>query len=288
MNKNIFDQGLCLLRQPVAPLVSMVQFLYLTGPFATVAEVIGELPEPIETEFAVYERPVALMREYLEFLRPLESLKSGQETGGDVVNEQGEPVDRITAVSALVVQQVLTAELEKINSRLCGPCNCTLCCTGPAESMRQEFFEIPLTPREIDLFAVDRYDHADSRACRALDEKELHCDGQPFYRRRSPGLFHWQNGWSLILPKGSQCPNLETDSGCCRVYAQRPGVCRRPQIFPYMLERLDEPRAGKPVYRLRQTLLAVVDCPYVRELQDDIARYAAAGELHLAWKENKT
>ncbi len=47
-------------------------------------------------------------------------------------------------------------------------------------------------------------------------------------------------------------------------------------------------KAGSPAYRLRQTLLAVVDCPYVRELQDDIARYAAAGELHLAWKENKS
>ncbi len=288
MNENTFEQGLSLLRQPVAPLVSMVQFLYLTGPFATVAEVIGELPEPIETELAVYEHPATLLREYLEHLQPLESLKSGQETGDNVVDEQGEPVDRMTAVSALVMQQVLSAELEKINSRLCGPCNCTLCCTGPTEDMSQEFFEIPLAPREIDLFAVDRYDQADSRARRARDEKELHCDGRPFYRRRSPGLFHWQNGWSLILPRGSQCPNLEAGSGRCRVYAQRPEVCRQPQIFPYMLERLDAPETGSPAYRLRQTLLAVVDCPYVRELQDDIARYAAAGELHLAWKENKS
>lgn len=288
MNENTFEQGLSLLRQPVAPLVSMVQFLYLTGPFATVAEVIGELPEPIETELAVYEHPVALLREYLEYLQPLESLKTEQEIESNVVDEQGEPVDRMTAISALVMQQVLTAELEKINSRLCDPCNCTLCCTGPAESMNQEFFEIPLARREIDLFAVDRYDQVDSRTRRARDEEELHCDGQPFYRRRSPGLFHWQNGWSLILPRGSQCPNLEPGSGRCRVYAQRPEVCRRPQIFPYMLERLDEPRAGNPEYRLRQTLLAVVDCPYVRELQDNIALYAAAGELHLAWKENKS
>ncbi|VAW36821.1 hypothetical protein MNBD_DELTA04-369 [hydrothermal vent metagenome] len=288
MNENTFEQGLSLLRQPVAPLVSMVQFLYLTGPFATVAEVIGEMPEPIETELAAYEHPVALLREYLEHLQPLESLKSEQETGSDVVDEQGEPVDRMTAVSALVMQQVLTTELEKINSRLCGQCNCTLCCTGPSEDMSQEFFEIPLAPREIDLFAVDRCDHAGSRAHRARDEEELYCDGQPFYRRQSPGLFHWQNGWSLILPRGARCPNLEPGSGRCRVYAQRPEVCRRPQIFPYMLERLDEPRADSPTYRLRQTLLAVVDCPYVRELQDDIARYAAAAELHLAWKENKS
>jgi len=40
VEKKDFQAGIALLGQPVLPLVSMVQFLYLTGPFATVAEVI--------------------------------------------------------------------------------------------------------------------------------------------------------------------------------------------------------------------------------------------------------
>ena len=39
--------------------------------------------------------------------------------------------------------------------------------------------------------------------------------------------------------------------------------------------------------RIRQSLLAVVDCPYVQELQDEIVEYAAASELHLLLKQNK-
>jgi len=286
MNHKKISQGLDLLHRPVMPLVSMVQFLYLTGPFDTVGEVIGELPEPIDTEYVFYERPVALMREYLPRVQALESLKSGRTPDCGVIDEHDEPVDRMTAVSALVAQQVLTAELEQINSLLCGPCNCTLCCVGPDNSMNQEFFEIPLARDEVDLFAVERYDDEKSRSQCSGDEDELDCDGLPFYRRRLPGLFHWRTGWSLILPRDSRCPNLEAD-GRCKVYPERPAVCRRPQIFPYMLEPLDTDQGAAPVYRLRQSLLAVVDCPYVRDFKDDIARYAAASELHLVLKENK-
>ena len=40
-------------------------------------------------------------------------------------------------------------------------------------------------------------------------------------------------------------------------------------------------------FRLRNTLLAVMDCPYVQELQDVIALYAAASELELIFRRNK-
>ncbi len=76
--------------------------------------------------------------------------------------------------------------------------------------------------------------------------------------------------------------------GRCSIYDNRPQVCRKPQIFPYLLEKEQGHRAdGRPVFRLRNTLLAVMDCPYVQQLQHDIALYAAASELELVFRRNK-
>lgn len=282
MEKEDFQKGIALLAEPVLPLVSMVQFLYLTGPFTRVEEVIDEMPEPIETGYALYENPRELLRNHLEHLRLLEGLKSGEEIGLHVVNESGEPVDDMTALASLVSQRIMEDELETINSVLCGPCGCTLCCTGPSRTMNQEFFEIPLQGEEKDLFPVVRHDSADSRSCLALDDEVLQVDGAPFYQLPDPGLFRWKNGWSLILPRESSCPGLE-ENGRCRVYLTRPQVCRRPQIFSYILENTDQ----TDQYRLRGSLLAVTDCPYVQVLQEEIAAYAAACELELVLKGNK-
>ena len=88
------------------------------------------------------------------------------------------------------------------------------------------------------------------------------------------------------MPKSSHCPNLEAEQGRCLIYANRPEVCRRPQIFPYILEK--ETGSGpQPVYRLRNSLLAVVDCPYVSMLKDEIAAYGAACELDVIFTRNK-
>jgi Fe-S-cluster containining protein len=97
-------------------------------------------------------------------------------------------------------------------------------------------------------------------------------------------MVHWQHGWSLILPRSSRCPNLAAD-GRCQIYSDRPEVCRRPQIFPYVLEPFTD-EAG-PGWRIRRSLLAVLDCPYVRLLQDEIAGFAAASELDLVFRRNK-
>jgi Fe-S-cluster containining protein len=86
----------------------------------------------------------------------------------------------------------------------------------------------------------------------------------------------------MILPRNTSCPALE-DNGRCRVYADRPRVCRKPQLFCYIVEPAEEPLQ----YRLRSSLLAVSDCPYVRELKDEIAAYAAANELELVIRGNK-
>lgn len=284
MPEEKFAEGVRLLRQPVMPLVSMLQFLYLTGPFATVAEVIAELPEPIETDRTVYEQPRQLLTAYLEALAGLAQLKQGNPPVPAVVDEEDQPVDLLTAGIALLQQQVLTAELERINSLLCGPCGCTLCCVGPEADMAQEYFEIPLAPQELDLFPVPRHDSGASRGRRATEEDELTIDGVPFYRLAGPQLVHWRNGWSLILPRQSACPALEPARGHCRVYTERPQVCRRPQLFPYVVESLGE---GNDTYRIRQSLLAITDCPYVRDLHDEIADYAAASGLNLVLTRNK-
>lgn len=282
-----YEDGFRLLRQPVMPLVAMLRFLFLIGPQETVAEVIDELPEPIETAGAVYDRPRALLAEYMQSLARLELMKQGKFSPAGMVDDENNPVDPLTADFALLQQEVLTAELEKINSLLCGPCSCSLCCIGPDQDMAQEFFEIPLSPGELELFPITRHDSEASRLHRSGDEDELLLDGRPFYRRVLPVLVHWRNGWSVILPRESACPNLEPGTARCRIYDSRPVVCRRPQIFPYMVEPVDGFPEGRDAYRLRRSLLAIADCPYVRDLRDEIADYAAASELHLVLKRNK-
>lgn len=287
MNKETFTTGIKLLQQPALPLISMVQFLYLTGEFETVEEVVAELPEPIETAYTLYERPQQLLAPFLKGLQPLQQLKSGQATFDNVVSPQGDPVDQMTAASAIVAQQVLTLELEAINSALCAPCGCTLCCVGPEPGMEQHFFEIPLDEHEIPLFPVPRIDTDDSRQHCSMDDQPLLVRGKPFYTGQETSLVHWQDGWSLILPTASSCTNLEGSSGHCLVYADRPQVCRRPQIFPYVLELISIRNHHQPRYRLRHSLLGVVDCPYVSLLKDEIAAYAAACELEMIFKKNK-
>jgi Fe-S-cluster containining protein len=150
--------------------------------------------------------------------------------------------------------------------------------------MAQTYFEIPLQSGEGDFFPLERIDTEASRTHRVDEEPPLQVGGRDFFDQSDPMLIHWQRGWSLILPQESRCPNLET-SGRCRIYPDRPEVCRRPQIFPYVVEPVE--RDGESVLRLRQALLAVVDCPYVRLLQDEIAAYAAACELEMIFRHNK-
>ena len=284
VEKEALTAGLALLRQPVLPLVGIVQFVYLTGDFATVEEVLGQLPEDIETGHALYRDATSLLAPYADLLQPLVALKAGKPLPDRVVDPAGTPVDAMTATLALVSQRILTRELERINSLLCAPCDCTLCCVGPEAEMAQAYFEIPLQPGEIDFFPLERIDSPESQSHRVDDEPPLQAESRDFFDRPDSALIHWRSGWSLILPKASQCPNLEA-SGRCRVYPDRPQVCRRPQLFPYVVEPIDD--QGHAAFRLRQTLLAVVDCPYVRLLQDEINAYAAACELEMIFRHNK-
>lgn len=291
-NDKEFEAGLALLARPLMPLARIVQMLYLTGPFDTVAEVVAELNEPIETNSATYADPAALLRPHLDLLKEFERFKHPQPPLARILDEEENPVDPMEAIALYVGQQLLIRELETINSLLCAPCGCTLCCTGPDNHLQQDFFEIPLREDEPVLFPLPRVDNQESREKTPYDEPPLLRNGQHFYETGA-ALYHWRNGWSMILPRHTACPHLAPENGHCTIYPQRPDVCRRPQIFPYALER--EPGAdiefeGRmvPGFINRSKLLAIWDCPYVKRFQDQIGKYAETCGLEPIFKENKS
>lgn len=292
-NSSQFQKGKALLAQPILPLVRLVQLLYLTGPFEKVSDILPALTEPIDTGAVLYDAPSSLLRPYLPILQHLEYLKNQQPLPVRICDERHEPLDAMEAIDLWVSQQIITAELEKINSLLCGPCHCTLCCTGPDADMDQLFFEIPLTETEKHLFKLKAIDTSESRRHKAMNEPALMINGKPFFENDSC-LVRWQKGWSLILPKGTSCPNLDEKTGGCIVYPNRPQVCRRPQIFSYALEEVDslhgveEEEDQVPAYIARRKILAIWDCPYVQALKDEIAAYAEFCGMEPIFKTNKS
>lgn len=286
-NDSAFAEGLALLRKPILPLAGMAQFLYITGDFADFADLLAELPEPIETGGILYERPANDLMPYLDQMQALVDARNGYQGETQTIRVLGgddAPLDGLSTAIALSNQRIVTRELERINSVLCGVCDCRLCCIGPDADMRQQYFAIPLTSREEHLFSCARIDTAESRRSHPEDEPGLRIGEEFFYQHREPLIIHWQHGPGLVLPRNTTCPNL-AENGRCQIYTQRPTVCRRPQIFPYLLEQ--EQNDSVPTFRMRQALLAVVDCPYVARLQQDIAAYAALCELEMVFRHNK-
>jgi Fe-S-cluster containining protein len=284
--------GIDRLANPVLPLARLAGMLYLTGPFATLEDLLDELNEPVETAGISYEQPAGLLHPFLSALRPFERLKNPQQPSRLIVDENMQLAEQFTALDSWITQNVLTRELEEINSLLCGPCGCTLCCTGPSAKQEQEFFEIPLAASETALFDLPRLDDEKTRAASPDDDQPLALHGAPFYAKPA-ALYAWRKGWSMILPRGRRCPSLDADSGGCRIYPARPDVCRRPQIFPYMLERepaLDMEYDGRilPAFIIRAKILAIWDCPYVIQFQDEIARYAEMCDMEPIFKQNKS
>jgi Fe-S-cluster containining protein len=294
-------EGLRLLHHPVLPLFRIVQFIYLTGPFDRVEQVIAQFTEPVETKTATYEDPAAILAPYLPIMKGIEPLKNTEGHAVPlIVDEQDKPVNRFSAMESWIGQQILEMELEKINSLLCGPNACVLCCVGPdyglagdaGRQMTQDFFEIPLAAEETALFELPKRESAETRGRTANMEPVLQVDGRPFYEQ-GPAIYHWRNGWTMILPARWACPQLDDQRRTCRIYPRRPAVCRRPQIFAYLIEksaaqgRDNRPQEPDPVYVTRHKLLAVWDCPYVRGFKEEIAAYAAACGLEPVFMENK-
>jgi len=283
--------GLARLANPVLPLARLAGMLYLTGPFRALEDLLAELNEPVETAGIGYDQPAALLSPYLDAMRPFERLKNPQQPSRLIVDANLEPAEQFIALDSWISQNVLTRELEEINSLLCGPCGCTLCCTGPSAGQAQEFFEIPLAENETALFDLPEFADEKTRAATPDDEPSLLVNGAPFYANPA-ALYGWRNGWSMILPRDSRCPNLDGGTGGCRIYPDRPDVCRRPQIFPYMLDRepaMDMEYQGRSLlaYVIRAKILAIWDCPYVKQFQDEIVGYAQLCGLEPIFKQNK-
>ncbi len=320
--------GAALLARPLLPLVRLLQLLYLAGPFRRIEELLAELPDPLETGGINYSQPQNLLTPYRDILAGFEILKGNAaapadqllddnypaHTGGNcsavprvgasgpvprsvgfasradrpktgcrivILDEKGEALSALEAVEYRVCHAILQRELETINSLLCAPCRCTLCCTGPEEAMAQEYFEIPLTPEETSLFNLPRIDTPVSRAAADPADSQL---------RQGPALYHRSRGWSMILPKESRCPQLDQEGGC-RIYPQRPRVCRLPQIFSFLLEEqptaAEEETDSQPRYLARHKLLAIWDCPYVQCLQEEVGRFAELSGLKPIFRQNK-
>jgi Fe-S-cluster containining protein len=293
MQKEKLTDGLAGLIQPVLPLIRIVQFLFLTGPFTTILEILEELKEPIDTNAVVYDDPKNTLLPYLDILKEFERIKDAapSQTTYTVYSQEGEQLEAMEAMGAWISHHMLIMELERINSQLCGPCGCDLCCIGPDHSLKQEFFEIPLAAEEIDLFNIPQVNTEHSRKLSAYSTNTLQLDGTPFYKK-TPTTINWKSGWSLILPKETTCPHLTSEERICQIYPKRPKVCRRPQIFSYLLERRPKEdtvidKTKVKAYTFANKLLAVWDCPYVKVLKEEIARYAEMCELEPIFKQNK-
>lgn len=290
MGESRYEAGLQGLRHPVRPLVSIVAFILHTGAFIGVEEVLDQLPESIETESACYKEARRHLEPYLPELRQLTCRHSETEAIRPLVLDGGgTPLGTRAAEEALLTQRILEKELEGINSLLCGAHSCTLCCAGPDATMRQHYFTIPLQEGEEALF--QGFGLAEYRGGREAGAEtarlEAIADTLETTGVEEAVLIRHRQGRSLVLPRHSRCPALD-DAGRCRIYERRPLVCRRPQIFPYLLEEQElSPVETRQVFIQRDTLLAVMDCPYVQRLQEEIARYAAASELELIFRRNK-
>jgi len=269
------------LATPVLPLVRLLAMLFLATPEDDPRGLCAALTEPIDTGEVTYPDPAAALAPHLDILADLALLKNDAPLPVTIADANGKPVDRLEAVDCWIAHRVLVRELETINSRLCAPCRCDLCCTGPTGE--HLFFEIPLRADEIVLFdALELIDNPASRSTTAYDEPSLTVAGRPFYDH-GPCVVRWRTGSSMILPRNTRCPHL-TD-GRCAIYADRPEVCRRPQIFSYLLE--PNSTANPTTFTVRRTLLAVWDCPYVRQLKEEIAEYGRRCGLEVVFRANK-
>ncbi|MDD5757690.1 MAG: YkgJ family cysteine cluster protein [Desulfobulbaceae bacterium] len=285
-----FQAGLDLLAQPILPLIRLVQLLFLTGPFDTIHEVVAELNEPIETVVR-YEEPAKALAPYLDLMRDFERLKAPRSADYSIVDEAGEPLPQMEAIDLWIAQHVVSRELEDINSLLCGPCHCALCCIGPSPELHQLFFEIPLKPNETTLFPLPTLDTPETRQLTPDSAHTMQVAGRPFYEHEGPALYRWRSGWSMILPRNATCPHLLTTEACS-IYPSRPEVCRKPQIFAYILDHAQENSAASQstplaTFQATRKILAIWDCPYVKRFQNEIAAYAELCELEPIFKENK-
>ncbi len=289
-----------MLKAPAWPLCNMAVMLFLAGPYREFEALLSDMPEELEIASITYQNPAKILTNHLKFLKIFETFKLSSIENNicssrnrekkasigpygpvNIISPEGRCLEPFDAASCRAKHNIIDRELETINSLLCSPCRCTLCCTGPSTDAQQEFFEIPLLQDEIHLFDLSVINSSKSQESDPYSGDPLKINNKPFYHTRS-AIYNWKSGWSMILTAGSSCPAL-SKNGTCLVYERRPLVCRKPQIFSAVLE----PKSGED-YLLKNSLLAVWDCPYVRHLKNEITGYAAMCETDLILKSNKS
>lgn len=297
--------GTALLRRPLVPLTFLVSHLFLTTSLRSVEDAVSKIKDNIALEGVVYRNPRSILNDYLDVLEPYEKLKRGELKTGQrlVVDRDMKPLDPLAGIILEIKQEMVRRELSRINSALCAEHHCIICCCGPIEGEENLYFELPLADEELRVFDLPRIDLPPTRATNASTEPPCLVDGQAFYAG-PPALYRWREGWSLILSRGSLCPNLNVDTGRCLAYSERPEVCRLPQIFPVVLEKVFDPAAvarltaanNLPMERLsdkdhyfvaQEKILAVWDCPYVQAHKKDIVRFAELSSLEPVFRKNK-
>ncbi len=275
------SHALGMLEKPAWPLVHLAFYLYLAGDYDGFRKMAPDLPVPMEVGETLYEEPDLVLLSHMEALQSLETLKGDRPCQVSTIHHpDGSQVKGTEAVVAWTKHQVLERELEVINSLLCSAQGCDLCCTGPDPGDEKEYFEIPLEGAEAKMFTqVPLVSSEETQVLSREDKDSLEIEGRPFYSKET-AVYHWRDGFSLILPKEARCPNLDKN-GRCTVYSNRPWVCRRPQIFCYVLDK------GRQGLIMRDSLLAVLDCPYVNKYREEIESYARLCGTELIFRRNK-
>lgn len=299
------ESAIRLLKTPVSPLMSFVTITFFAGDYQDIGQLIDGIPNSLTIKGVTYKRTRETLGEYLDILCRQNVLKGGKSLKPDkiVVDLEMKLVGSSKAVAFDVKHSVIARELERINSLLCQDHGCVECCRGPHNSNRDCFFELPLSPDDLKLFQVSKVDTEYTRSTHAFAESDPVFEGKEFYAY-PPAIYHWEKGWSLILPRDTSCPNLDVKNGRCTIYQKRPEVCRLTQIFPLVLDRHYDPEAvsrlaqtgglglsdlkdKNNIYVAQNAVLGILDCPYVRELEQEIVDYAALSGLKACFRWNK-
>lgn len=297
--------GVELLKRPLVPLTFLLCRLFMATGLPTVQAAVDKLKENIVLDGITYDSPQSILQDYLDIFEPMERFKKGEYKSARrlIVDGNKNVLDPVAGMILEIKQELVARELERINSALCGQYHCIICCRGPVHEEENFFFELPLREEEVQLFHLPLIDNSDSRNTHAFADSPYKIENEPFYMR-GPALYRWQEKWGLVLTKESSCPNLIDQNGRCRIYEKRPDVCRLPQIFPLVLERVYDPGVTEEIagrnsvlfaelkdkdhyYVVREKILAVWDCPYVREYKEDIIRYAEVSSLEPVFRQNK-
>ncbi len=292
-----WKEAIALMRRPAWPVIRLLTIIVIsTGHkdigFKDIKRLISEFPDPLEIDGMEYRYPQRIIEPYCSILinninklnidANAEDADSLLEMSVRVTDGNGEFMPYYEAVMAIMQQEILLRELERINSLLCSPCGCDICCKGPFKEDEHQFFEIPLRQEELSLFDLPVIENNHSIKMSPYDMAPFLIKGVPFYKYPdSPMIVRWEKGYSLMLLKNDRCPHLDTNSRCA-IYDTRPDTCKRPQIFPYVIEE-----TGDLELVHKAKLLAITDCPYVKALKPYIHRYASLNGLDLMLRNNK-